>query len=72
MHKAQRNRPLSQRQKDANKAIGKTRYIVERCFGTMKRLLGMARANYLGTEKVNAQFTLKAMCFNWLKAANKI
>jgi transposase, IS5 family len=72
MHKAQRNRPLSQRQRNANKAISKTRYIVEQCFGTMKRLFGMARASYLGTEKVNAQFTLKAMCFNLLKAANKI
>jgi IS5 family transposase len=38
----------------------------------MKRLFGMARASYLGAEKVNAQFTLKAMCFNLLKAANKI
>lgn len=72
MHKAQRNKPLSQRQKSANKLISKTRYIVEQCFGTMKRLFGMARASYLSTEKVNAQFTIKAMCFNLLKAANKI
>lgn len=72
MHKAKRNKPLTQRQRNANKAISKTRYIVEQCFGTMKRLFGMARASYLGTEKVNAQFTLKAMCLNLLKAANKI
>jgi transposase, IS5 family len=72
MHEAQRNRLLSQRQRNANKAISKTRYIVEQCFGTMRRLFGRARASYLGTEKVNAQFTLKAMCFNLIKAANKI
>lgn len=72
MHKAQRNKPLTQRQRNANKAISKTRYIVEQCFGTMKRILGMTRASYMGTEKVNAQFTIKAMCFNLLKAANKI
>jgi IS5 family transposase len=72
MHKAQRNKPLTQRQKNANKRISKTRYIVEQCFGTMKRLFGMARASYLGTAKVNAQFTIKAMCMNLLKAANKI
>lgn len=72
MHKAQRNKPLTQRQRNANKAISKTRYIVEQCFGTMKRIFGMTRASYLGTEKVNAQFTIKAMCFNLLKAANKI
>jgi IS5 family transposase len=40
--------------------------------GTMKRRFGMVRASYLGTEKVNAQLTLKAMCFNLLKAVNKI
>ena len=72
MHKAQRNKPLSARQKSANKRISKTRYIVEQCFGTMKRLFGMSRASYLGTKKVNAQFTLKAICLNLLKAANKI
>jgi IS5 family transposase len=72
MHKAKRNKPLTQRQRNANKAISKTRYIVEQCFGTMKRIFGMTRASYMGTEKVNAQFTIKAMCFNLLKAANKI
>ena len=72
MHKAQRNKPLSARQKSANKRISKTRYIVEFCFGTMKRLFGMSRASYIGTKKVNAQFTLKAICLNLLKAANKI
>jgi transposase, IS5 family len=72
MHKAQRNKPLSARQKNANKAISKTRYIVEQRFGTIKRIFGMGRASYLGTNRVNAQFTLKAMCLNLLKAANKI
>lgn len=72
MHKADRNKPLNQRKKNLNKAISKTRYIVEQCFGTMKRLFGMSRASYMGTVKVNAQFTIKAMCMNLLKAANKI
>ena len=72
MHKAQRNKPMSSRQKSANKRISKTRYIVEQCFATMKRLFGMSRASCIGTKKVNAQFTLKAICLNLLKAANKI
>ena len=72
MHKAARNRPLTDRQKRANKLISKKRYIVEQCFGTMKRLFGMARARYFGTHKVNAQVLLKGMCMNLLKAANKI
>ncbi len=42
------------------------------CFGTAKRLFGMARASDLGTHKVNAQVILKSICMNLLKAANKI
>jgi IS5 family transposase len=72
MHRAYKNRPLTARQIKANKLIGKTRYIVEQSFGTVKRLFAMGRSRYLGTHKVNAQFMLKAMCMNLLKAANKI
>lgn len=72
MHKAQRNTPLTARQKQANKLISRRRYIVEQCFGTAKRLFGMARASYCGTHKVNAQVILKGICMNLLKAANKI
>ena len=32
----------------------------------------MNHASYSGTKKVNAQFTLKAICLNLLKATNKI
>lgn len=72
MHKAQRNKPLTRRQRLANKLIAKPRAIIERCFGTVKRLFDMQRTRYFGTHKVNAQFTLKAICMNLLKAANKI
>lgn len=72
MYKAQRNTPLTARQKQANKLISRRRYIVEQCFGTAKRLFGMARASYFGTHKVNAQIILKGLCMNLLKAANKI
>lgn len=72
MHKAARNKPLTERQKLANKLISKKRYIVEQGFGTLKRLFGVGRASYFGTLKVNAQLFIKAMCFNLLKAANKI
>ena len=72
MHRAVKNKPLSERQKNANKRISKTRYIVEQCFGTLKRMFKMGRASYMGTMKVNGQMLLKAMCMNLLKAANKI
>jgi len=72
MYKAQRNTPLTTRQRQANKLISRRRYIIEQCFGTAKRLFGMARASYFGTYKVNAQIILKGLCMNLLKAANKI
>lgn len=72
MHKAQRNKPLTARQIQANKLISRRRYIIEQCFGTTKRLFGMRRASYMGIAKVNAQMMLKGICMNLLKAANKI
>jgi transposase, IS5 family len=72
MHKAQRNRPLSQRQRNANKAISKTRYTVEQCFGTMKRLFGMARASYLGAEKLNASSHSKRCASTCSKRPTKV
>ena len=72
MYKAQRNRPLTSKQRRANKLIAKPRALVERCFGTVKRLFDMQRTRYFGTHKINAQFILKAICMNLLKAVNKI
>ena len=72
MHRAVKNKPLSRRQKLANRLISKKRYIVEPCFGTGKRLFGMGRASYMTTIKVNAQMILKSICMNLTKAANKI
>ena len=72
MHRAYKNKPLSARQKLANKLISKKRYIVEQCFGTAKRLFIMGRASYFGTVKVNARVILKSICMNLKKAANKI
>ena len=71
MHKAVKNRELNPVQKFANRLISKVRYVVEQSFGTLKRVLKFSRASYLGKVKVNAQFTLKAICSNLLKATNK-
>jgi transposase, IS5 family len=72
MYKAQKNKPLTERQKLANKLISKKRFIVEQGFGILKRIFSFTRASYMTKAKVNAQFTLKAICFNLLKAVNKI
>jgi len=71
-YRAFRNKPLTKRMKQFNKLISKTRYRIEQSFGTIKRRFSYRKASYFTIEKVIAQFTLKAMCLNLLKACNKI
>ena len=54
-----------------NKLISKTRFKIEQVFGTIKRKFKFTRATYFTTQKVQTQFTLKAVCNNLLKAINK-
>lgn len=72
MYRAYKNKPLTKRMKQFNKLIAKTRYRIEQSFGTIKRRFSYRKASYFTTKKVNAQFALKAMCLNLLKACNKI
>ena len=72
MYKAARNRPLTKRMKQFNSLISKTRWRIEQCFATIKRRLNFHKASYFTTPKVDAQFTMKAICLNLLKAVNKI
>jgi IS5 family transposase len=72
MHRAVRGKSLTDGQRIANRLIGRMRYGVEQCFGTLKRLFRMDRASYRGLVGVTAQLTLKCMSFNLLKAVNKI
>ena len=72
MRKAVRGRPLRASEKRFNRLISKQRFRIEQCFGTMKRLFGLHRARYFGTEKTHAQMIMAAISQNLLKAANKI
>lgn len=72
MRKASRNKPLTSWEKLRNKLISKVRFIVEQAFGTLKRRFYAGRASYVGLKKVAAQLRLKAICFNLLKAVNKV
>lgn len=72
MHKAVRGRPLRASQKKFNRMISKTRFRIEQCFGTQKRLFGLHRARYFGVDKTHAQMVMAAIGQNLLKAANKI
>ena len=68
MDKAKRGHPLSQRQKQRNRKISSVRGIVERGFGTLKRVYGLCRASYFGIVKVEGEFLLAALAFNLKKA----
>lgn len=72
MYKAFRNKPLTRRKVQFNKLISKTRWRIEQCFGTIKRRFSYQKASYFTTEKVDAQFKMKAICHNLLKAVNKV
>jgi len=72
LSKGARNRPLTAWEKRRNKLLSKVRFIVEQAFGTLKRRFNAGRARYLGLKKVTAEFRFKAICFNLLKAVNKV
>jgi IS5 family transposase len=64
MHKAYRNRPLSVWQKLFNKLISKTRWVVERTFGSIKKWFGGGKARYIGRSKTHTQHVLLAIAYN--------
>ncbi|MFH1798065.1 MAG: IS5 family transposase, partial [Candidatus Omnitrophota bacterium] len=67
MEKATRSKGLTSWQKKKNRMISAKRFIVEQAFGTLKRRFKFTKAAYITRIKVEAQFTLKATCFNLLK-----
>lgn len=68
MHKAQKNRKLTERETAVNKAISKLRYAVERTFGSMRRWFGAGTARYVGLAKTHAQHIMEAIAYNLYRA----
>ncbi|CAG0911121.1 unnamed protein product, partial [Cyprideis torosa] len=64
MHKAYRNKPLSQWQKLYNKTISKSRWVVERTFGSLKRWFGSGTTRLKGKDKVHSIHVLEAIAYN--------
>lgn len=63
-HKAYRNKPLTAWQVKFNKLISKTRWVVERTFGSMKKWFGTGVARYKGKAKMHTQHVLEAIAHN--------
>jgi len=64
LHRAYRNKSLTQQQKQENKQRSSIRYIVERTFGLLKQHHGLGKARYLGLERNKARAQLIAMSHN--------
>jgi IS5 family transposase len=68
MHKAHKNRSLTDLQKKFNRLISKKRWVVERTFGGMKRWFGCGTARYIGLAKTHTQYILEAIAYNLYRA----
>ena len=64
MHKAYRNKPLTHWQKVYNKIVSKTRWVVERTFGSLKRWFGSGVTRLKGKDKVHSIHVLEAIAHN--------
>lgn len=70
-YRSTRAKALTLGQKRHNKHIAKTRYKVERTFGSMVRWFGAGVCRYMGLEKTHTQHLLEGICYN-LKRAPKL
>lgn len=64
LHRAKKGTPLTDRQKLRNKLIGKTRFKVERTFGSIKRWFNSTCARYKGLAKMHTQNLIEAIAHN--------
>ena len=68
MFKGARNREVTHWQSVFNKAVSRTRYKVERTFGSMRRWFNSGTARYVGLAKTHSQHLLEAMAHNLYRA----
>jgi transposase, IS5 family len=64
LNKAQKNKPLTEMEKQINKKISQTRYKIERVFGSIKRWFRAGEARYVGLQKMHSQHLIQALCYN--------
>lgn len=64
MLKAQKGMKLSERQRDFNKFISKTRCLIERTFRNIRRWFIGGRCRYLGLERTHTPNVLEAVAYN--------
>ena len=72
MHKAQRNRALTEEEKQGNKAISPIRSTIERTFGSIRRWFHGGRCRYRGLAKTHTQNILESIAFNLYRTPGRI
>jgi IS5 family transposase len=70
-HKAQKNRPLTPRQRLRNTLIGRRRGRIEGVFGALKRSYGLARMRYMGLARNTAATLITLVAWNLARAADQ-
>ena len=70
MRKKPKGKKMKPWEKARNRLISKRRFAVERTFGTLKMVYGMARARYVGLEKVKGEMVMKSIAYNMKRALN--
>ena len=68
--KASRNSPLKTNAKLFNKIVSKTRYKVERVFGSIRSWFRSHGARYIGLDKTHTQHVLEAIAYNLYRSPN--
>ena len=69
-HKAYKNKPLTYWEKKFNKLIAKSRWVVERTFGSMKLWFSGGYTRLKGIEKVHSQHIMEAIAYNLKRSPN--
>lgn len=64
LERAYRNKPLTDAQKQRNKLLSRTRYIIERFFGVTKLHYGMGKARYLGLTRNKMRVAIICIAHN--------
>lgn len=72
LKKAKKGKPLTEREKLRNKLIGKTRFKVERTFGSIKRWFHSTHARYKGIAKMHTQNLMEAIAYNLYRSPGRI
>jgi IS5 family transposase len=68
MHKANKSHKLTDRERRVNIAISKTRYRVERTFGSIHLWFSGGCARYVGLAKTHAQHIMESIAYNLYRA----